>query len=91
MSDVETRNDRRIVTGIVTAEKMDKTIKVTIQRQIKHPIYEKRMRRSTVLAAHDEKNEASVGDIVEVMETRKLSKTKNWRLIKIVKKAEKVK
>lgn len=83
-----TRNRRRIVTGIVTSDKMDKTIKVTVDRQIKHPVYEKRLKRSTVLTVHDEKNEANRGDTVEVAETRKLSKTKNWRLLRVVKRAE---
>lgn len=82
------RNRRRTVTGLVTSDKMDKTIKVTIDRQIKHPIYEKRLRRSTVLTVHDEKNDARRGDTVEVMETRKLSKTKTWRLVRVVKRAE---
>lgn len=81
------RNERRTVYGIVTSSKMDKTIKVTIERQVQHPIYEKRLRRSTVLTVHDENNEAREGDTVEVMETRKLSKTKCWRLVKILKRA----
>jgi len=83
-----TRNQRRILIGIVTSDKMDKTIKVTIQRQTKHPLYEKRVNRKTVCTVHDEKNEAKAGDTVEIVETRKLSKTKCWRLNKILKRAE---
>ncbi len=84
----ETRNRRRLVTGLVTSDKMDKTIKVTVERQIKHPLYEKRLRRRTVYAAHDENNEARLGDMVEIMETRKLSKTKCWRLVKVLRRRE---
>lgn len=87
-TETTTRNTRRTAVGIVSSDKMDKTIKVTVERQIKHPIYEKRMNRKTVLTAHDEKNEAGIGDQVEVMETRKISKNKTWRLVKILKKAE---
>ena len=82
------RTRRRIVTGVVTSDKMDKTIKVTVQRDFKHPKYEKRIRRQTVYAAHDEANEAKAGDTVEIAETRKLSRTKAWRLVKILKRAE---
>lgn len=79
------RNVRRVVIGVVTSTKMDKTIKVTVSRQVKHPIYEKRINRNTVYTAHDEKNEAQEGDTVEIMETRKLSKTKCFRLVRILK------
>ena len=82
------RTRRRIVTGVVTSDKMDKTIKVTVQRDFKHPKYEKRIRRQTVYTAHDEANEAKTGDMVEITETRKLSKTKGWRLVKVLKRAE---
>lgn len=83
-----TRNARRMATGIVTSDKMDKTIKVTTQRYITHPIYEKRLRRKTVYTAHDENNEAKVGDTVEIMEVRKLSKTKSWRLVNVTRRAD---
>lgn len=89
MSESVARNLRRVITGVVTSDKMDKTIKVTVDRQVKHPVYEKRMRRRTVVTAHDENNEAKEGDLVEVMETRKLSKSKTWRLVKVVKEANK--
>lgn len=82
------RNRRRTVIGVVTSNRMNKTIKVTVERQVCHPVYEKRIRRRTVYTAHDEKNEAKVGDTVEIMETRKLSKTKTWRLVNILKRAE---
>lgn len=79
------RTNRRTVTGLVKSNKMSKTILVTVVREFKHPKYEKRVRRTKNYKAHDEKCEARPGDIVEIMETRKLSKTKTWRLIKIVK------
>ena len=84
----QTRSQRRTVIGTVSSDKMDKTIKVFVPRQIKHPIYEKRIRRRTVYTVHDENNEAKTGDIVEIMETRKRSKTKCWRLVNIVKRGQ---
>lgn len=88
MSEVVTRNERRVVEGVVTSNKMNKTIKVTVTEKVKHAMYEKRMNRSSVYTAHDENNAANIGDIVEIMETRKVSKTKTWRLVKILKQAE---
>ncbi len=85
---VDTRNMRRTVVGVVTSDKMDKTIKVTVERQVKHPLYEKRLNRKSVYTAHDEKNEAKLGDTVEIMETRKLSKSKCFRLVSVLKRAE---
>ena len=82
------RTRRRTVTGVVTSDKMQKTIKVTVQRDFKHPKYEKRIRRQTVYSAHDGADEAKTGDTVEIAETRKLSKTKGWRLLKVLKRAE---
>ena len=73
--------------GVVTSAVCDKTIKVTYSYQTKHPKYGKYLRRRTVLHAHDEKNEAGLGDVVEVAECRPVSKTKHWRLIRIVEKA----
>ncbi len=84
----EVRNDRRTVQGVVLSTKMQKTILVRVMREFKHPKYEKRVRRTKHYVVHDEKSEAKVGDIVEIMETRKLSKTKNWRLVKILKRVE---
>ena len=74
--------------GTVLSAKGSKTIVVTVSRDFKHPKYEKRVRRTKHYAVHDEKNEAKPGDQVEVMETRKLSKTKNWRLLKVLKRVE---
>ena len=82
------RTRRRTIVGTVTSDKMDKTIKVTVEWQLEHPLYEKRQRRRTIYTAHDEKNEAKSGDLVRLMETRKLSKTKCWRLLEILKRAE---
>jgi len=88
--ETRTRGKRRIESGTVTSDKMDKTIIVAIRRLVKHPRYEKRLYRTTKVAAHDEKNEASEGDIVEIMETRPLSMTKRWRLLRVVKTAAKL-
>jgi len=82
------RGLRRTKKGFVISDKMDKTISVKCEKLVKHPQYGKYIKRSTVFKAHDDKNEAGVGDEVEIMETKPLSKTKRWRLIKIVKKAE---
>jgi small subunit ribosomal protein S17 len=82
------RTSRRSVQGVVESCKMQKTIVVTVVREFKHPKYEKRVRRTKHYAVHDEKGEARPGDIVEMMETRKMSKTKTWRLVRIVKSAE---
>ncbi|MHC5037460.1 MAG: 30S ribosomal protein S17 [Planctomycetota bacterium] len=84
------RGNRKVLTGRVTSNKMNKTISVMVETRIPHPIYGKFRRRQTPLMAHDEKNEAETGDVVQVMETRPLSKRKRWRLVKIVKKQAKV-
>lgn len=81
------RGTRRVAVGIVTSDKMNKTRRVEIPRLVKHPRYGKYIKRRTVCYTHDEKNESRVGDTVEIMETRPMSKNKCWRLIKIVKKA----
>jgi small subunit ribosomal protein S17 len=81
------RAERRTVTGVVTSDKMDKTIRVEVERIVKHPAFEKRLRRSYVCYAHDEKGEAKSGDRVELMESRPLSKLKHWRLVRVVAKA----
>jgi small subunit ribosomal protein S17 len=78
------RSRRRTVTGVVTGDKMDKTIKVQVERLVKHPAFEKTLRRSYVCYAHDEKREARTGDTVEIMETRPLSRLKAWRLLRVV-------
>lgn len=76
-----------VVTGRVISNKMSKTIVVSIDRQIIHPMYGKRLKRSTKLHAHDEKGECGVGDLVTIQECRRLSATKHWKLVKIVQKA----
>ena len=82
------RPQRKLQRGIVASNKMDKSITVTVQRLVKHPLYEKFLRRNTKLHAHDEKNEAHIGDTVEIMETRPVSKLKRWRLVRVVTRAE---
>ena len=81
------RNERKVMRGTVTSNKMQKTLVVQVDRKVKHPLYEKFISKRTKLYAHDEKNEAQVGDVVEVTQTRPLSKLKCWRLIRIVQKA----
>jgi len=81
------RGDRRTVVGKVFSSKMNKTISIRCDRRIKHPLYGKYLKRSTVYKAHDEDNQAGEGDTVEIMETRPLSKTKRWRLVRVLEKA----
>jgi small subunit ribosomal protein S17 len=81
------RGKRRTEVGQVTSDKMNKTRRVEIPRLVKHPRYGKYIRRRTICKVHDEQNESHVGDTVEIMETRPISKTKNWRLVRIVIKA----
>jgi small subunit ribosomal protein S17 len=81
------RSTRRTATGLVTSDKMNTTRRVELPRLVKHPRYGKYIRRRTVCHVHDEQNESHVGDLVEIMETRPLSKTKCWRLVRIVTKA----
>lgn len=83
-----TRRSRRTRIGLVKSDVRDKTISVCTDRLMRHPKYGKYLRRQGVLHAHDEKNEAKAGDVVEIMECRPLSKTKAWRLSKIIKRAE---
>jgi small subunit ribosomal protein S17 len=82
------RNLRKSRIGKVVSDKMDKTIVVAIEHSVKHPLYKKIIKRTIRLKAHDENNECCVGDRVEIMETRPLSKDKRWRLIKVVEKAK---
>ena len=88
VSDLPVRTRRRVVSGKVVSNRMQKTIRVNVLREFKHQKYEKRIRRSTVYVAHDEHNEARPGDWVEIIETRPLSKTKRWRLGKVLSRAE---
>lgn len=81
------RADRKVMRGQVKSNKMQKTVVIEVSRKVRHPLYEKYISRRTKLYAHDENNEAKVGDIVEVMQTRPLSKLKRWRLIRVVQRA----
>ena len=83
-----TRAFRKTMIGQVVSDKMDKTIVVAIEDSVQHPLYKKTMKRTYKLKAHDEQNECGIGDTVEVMETRPLSKDKRWRLIRIIEKAK---
>lgn len=82
------RNLRKERVGIVTSDKMDKSITVTVERRVMHPKYGKFVKRSSTFMAHDEKEEANIGDTVRIMETRPLSKRKRWRLVEIVERAK---
>ena len=82
------RNLRKTRIGVVTSDKMDKTITVAVERKVKHPMYGKFVKKTTKFHAHDEKQECTMGDIVKIMETRPLSKTKRWRLVEVVEKAK---
>jgi small subunit ribosomal protein S17 len=81
------RNERKVRLGKVVSDKMDKTIVVAVQENVKHSLYGKTVRRTVKFKAHDETNEAKAGDTVRIMETRPLSKDKRWRLLEIVEKA----
>ncbi len=82
------RNMRKVRVGIVSSNKMDKTITVKVERKVKHPLYGKFIKKTTGFHAHDEKNECSIGDIVKIMEARPMSKTKRWRLVEVVEKVK---
>ena len=82
------RNLRKTRVGLVTSDKMDKTIVVNVTDNVKHPLYNKIVKRTYKLKAHDENNECNIGDRVKVMETRPLSKDKRWRLVEIIEKAK---
>ena len=83
----ETRNERRVQVGKVVSDKMDKTIVVSVETYKKHPLYHKRIKYTKKFKAHDENNQAKIGDTVKIMETRPLSKDKRWRLVEIVEQA----
>jgi len=87
MTETASRGQRRIAVGVVTSDKMNKTRRVEIGRLVKHVRYGKIIRRRTVCHVHDEKNESRAGDTVEIMESRPLSRTKHWRLVRVVTKA----
>jgi small subunit ribosomal protein S17 len=82
------RNLRKTRIGVVKSNKMAKTITVSVERKVKHPIYGKFVKKTTSFHAHDEKNECTVGDVVKIMESRPLSKSKRWRLVEVVEKAK---
>jgi small subunit ribosomal protein S17 len=82
------RNLRKERVGVVTSNKMDKSIVVSVLKKVKHPKYGKFIKRTKKFVAHDEKNECNIGDTVKIMETRPLSKTKNWRLVEIIERAK---
>ena len=85
---METRNLRKERIGIVTSNKMEKTITVAVLRKEKHPIYGKFVKKTTKFSAHDETNDCGIGDTVNIMETRPLSKNKRWRLVEIIERAK---
>jgi small subunit ribosomal protein S17 len=82
------RNTRKEKTGVVVSNKMEKSIIVSVERRVKHPKYAKFVKLTSKFHAHDERNECNIGDTVSIMETRPLSKTKNWRLVQIVERAK---
>jgi small subunit ribosomal protein S17 len=81
------RNARKTRIGVVVSDKMAKTVVVSIERRVQHPVYGKMIRRTKKLKAHDEQNEAKTGDTVRIMETRPLSKDKRWRVVEIIERA----
>ncbi len=81
------RGKRKVLKGIVVSNKMEKTVLVQVERRFRHPLYKKTITRRKKYMAHDEKNECHIGDFVELMETRPLSKRKRWRVVRILKKA----
>jgi len=85
---VTERNDRKVKTGKVVSDKMDKTIVVAVERLVQHPLYKKSIKKTVRFKAHDENNESHIGDIVEVMETRPLSKDKRWRVTQVIERAK---
>jgi len=82
------RNQRKSRVGVVSSDKMNKTITVVVERKLKHPIYGKYFKKSKKFTAHDEKNECNIGDLVKIAETRPISKNKRWRLLEIIEKAK---
>lgn len=82
------RTSRKVRTGVVVSDKMDKTVVLTVQQTVRHPLYGKIYKRNAKLHAHDENNDAHTGDLVRVMETRPLSKTKRWRVVEVIERAK---
>jgi small subunit ribosomal protein S17 len=81
---VSERNDRKVKTGKVVSDKMDKTVVIAIERLVQHPLYKKSIKKTVRFKAHDENNDSHTGDIVSVMETRPLSKDKRWRVVEVI-------
>lgn len=86
-NEVVTRGRRKVRVGTVVSDRMDKTVVVAVERIMRHPLYGKTVKRTKKFHAHDENNECQVGDVVEIMETRPLSKTKRWRVARVIQKA----
>ena len=84
----QSRGKRKVFVGVVVSDKMDKTVVVAVDRLVRHPLYKKVVRRTSKFYAHDEFNECRVGDVVEIMETRPLSKLKRWRVVRIIQRAK---
>lgn len=82
------RGNRKVRTGTVVSDKMDKTVVVAVETLVTHPLYRKQLKKTTKFKAHDENNECGQGDVVKIMETRPLSKDKRWRVVNIVEKAK---
>ena len=82
------RNERKTRIGKVVSDKMDKTVVVAVERLVQHPLYKKAVKKTVKFKAHDENNESHIGDTVEIMETRPLSKDKRWRVVEIIEKAK---
>ncbi|GBC96813.1 30S ribosomal protein S17 [bacterium HR16] len=87
-NEVVTRGRRKVRVGVVVSDRMDKTVVVAVERIMRHPLYGKTVRRTKKFHVHDENNECRVGDVVEIMETRPLSKTKRWRVSRVIQKAQ---
>lgn len=88
MSEATTRNLRKVRIGKVVSDKMEKSIVVSVERRVKHPIYGKFVKKTSTFLAHDENNESGIGDTVRIMETRPMSKRKRWRMVEIIEKAK---
>jgi len=85
---VSERNDRKVKTGKVVSDKMDKTVVIAIERLVQHPLYKKSIKKTIRFKAHDENNDSHTGDIVSIMETRPLSKDKRWRVVEVLERAK---
>lgn len=82
------RGQRKVIVGVITSDKMDKSRVIAVERQVKHPFYKKYVKKTSKFMAHDEKNESHIGDTVKIMETRPLSSRKRWRLVEILERAK---